>query len=83
MPTLTLAIPQEMKQEMDECPEINWSEVARAAIREKLINLGAFKAIVGKSKLTEEEALELSLKLGKKVNKSMHEKFKKSYSKIK
>ena len=77
MPTLTLAIPEEMKQEMDECPEINWSEVARAAIREKLIHLGAFKVIVGKSKLTEEEALELSLKLGKKVNRSMHEKFKK------
>lgn len=79
MSTLTLAIPEEMKHKMDECPEINWSEVARAAIREKLIHLGVFKAIVGKSKLTEEEALEFSLKLGKKVNRSMHEKFKKKY----
>lgn len=80
MPTLTLAVPQEMKRDMDSCPEINWSEVARGAIRQKLAELAVFKAVVGKSKLSEKEAEELSLKLGKKVNKSMHEKFKKLYS---
>jgi len=79
MPTLTLAIPQEMKREMDHCPEINWSEVARESIRQKLAQLALFKVIVSKSKLSEEEAEEFSLKLGKKINMSMHEKFKKLY----
>ena len=79
MSTLTLAIPEEMKQQMEECPEINWSEVARESIRTKLGQLQLFKAIIGKSKLTEEEAEKLALELGKKVNKSMHEKFKKKY----
>ena len=73
--TLTLAIPEDMKVQMDKCAEINWSEVARGAIRQKLAQLVLFKAIVAKSKLTEEDAIEL----GKKINKSMHEKLKKKY----
>lgn len=79
MPTLTLAIPEEMKRQMESCPEINWSEVARESIRERLGQLQLFKAIVGKSKLTEKEAEKLALELGRKVNKSMHERFKKKY----
>ena len=79
MPTLTLAVPQEMKREMDHCPEMNWSEVAREAIRRKLAELALFKAIVGKSMLSEKEAEEFSIKLGRKVNRSMHEKLKKLY----
>jgi len=75
MATLTLAIPEDMKVQMDKCAEINWSEVARGAIRQKLAQLVLFKAIVAKSKLTEEDAIEL----GKKINKSMHEKLKKKY----
>jgi len=77
MPTITLSVPEDLKQEMDEFKEMNWSEVARAAIRQKLTELALFKAIVGKSKLSEKEAEEFSLKLGRKVKKSMHEKFKK------
>lgn len=77
MPTLTLAVPQELKQEMELCPEINWSEVAREAIRHKLAQLRLFKSIVAKSKLSEKEVEELSLRLGRKVNQSLHERFKK------
>ena len=77
MPTITLSVPEDLKQEMDEFKEMNWSEVARAAIRQKLTELALFKAMVGKSKLSEKEAEEFSLKLGRKVKKSMHEKFKK------
>lgn len=77
MPNLTLAIPEEMKSQMDECKEINWSEVAREAIRQKLVQLNLFKSIVSKSKLTGKEALDLSIELGRKVNKSLHERCKK------
>ena len=37
MPTITLSVPEDLKQEMDEFKEMNWSEVARVAIREKVI----------------------------------------------
>lgn len=79
MPTVTLSLPEDLKKAMDECPEINWSEVARAAIRKKLTELLLFKSIVSKSKLTEEDAEKFALELGKKVNKSLYEKLKKDY----
>lgn len=69
MSTITLAVPEELKQEMEESPEINWSEVARAAIKEKVSQLKILKTIVSKSKLTEKDALEL----GRKLRKSVHE----------
>ncbi len=75
MPTLTLAVPEDLKKEMDETKEINWSEVARQAIKEKMAQLKILKSIAAKSKLTEKDALEL----GRKINKSMHERFVKEY----
>ena len=75
MPTLTLAIPEDLKQEMDSLPEINWSEIARRAIAEKVAEYMLFKSIVAKSKLTEKDALEL----GRKVNEGLHKRYKKLY----
>ena len=75
MPTITLSVPEELKQDMDESKFINWSEVAREAIREKVSQLKLFKSIVAKSKLTEKDALEL----GRKINKSMHARFKREH----
>ena len=75
MPTLTLAIPKELKSEMDSLPELNWSEVARSAISEKVKEYKLFKSISAKSKLTEEDALEL----GREVNKGLHKRYKKLY----
>jgi len=37
MVSITLAVPKELKQEMDELKEINWSEIARTAIKNKII----------------------------------------------
>ena len=71
MPTITLSIPEDLKHEMDEERDINWSEVARAAIKTKMSQLKILKAISAKSKLTEKDALEL----GRKINKSLHERY--------
>ncbi len=79
MPTLTLAVPQEMKREMDQCPEINWSEVARESIRQKLVQLNLLRSIVAKSTLSEKEAEKFALEMGRKVNKSLRERFKKMH----
>ena len=75
MPTLTLAIPKELKSEMDSLPELNWSEIARKAISKEVKEYKLFRSIVSKSKLTEKDALEL----GRKVNKSLHERYEKLY----
>ncbi len=68
MPTITLSVPEDLKKGMDESKEINWSEVARTAIRSKVSQLKILKAISVKSKLTEKDALEL----GRKINASLH-----------
>lgn len=72
MPTITLSIPEDIKKDMDESKDINWSAVAREAIKTKISQLRILKAITSKSKLTEKDALEL----GRKINASMHEKYK-------
>ena len=73
MPTLTLAIPKELKSEMDSLPELNWSEIARRAISKEVKEYKLFKSIVSKSKLTEKDALQLA----REVNAGMYKKLKK------
>lgn len=55
MPNMTLAIPTELKEQMDHFKEINWSEVARQAIREKALLLGKMNQLFSKSKLNESD----------------------------
>jgi len=49
--TITLSVPKELKEEMDKARFINWSEVAREAIREKTAQLKILQEITSKSKL--------------------------------
>jgi hypothetical protein len=60
MVSVTLSVPEEMKAEMDEHPEINWSEVARQSIEGKLAELRFLERFKEESELTEAEAIELS-----------------------
>ena len=79
MVSITLAVPEELKKEMDVHPEMNWSEIARKAISEKAAEFAVFKSIVAKSKLSENGALEL----GKKVNEGLYKKYKKKFEELK
>jgi hypothetical protein len=72
MPTITLAIPEDLKKEMDTMPEINWSEIARIAIRERAEEYKVFKSIVAKSKLTQKDARGI----GDNINEVMYHKYK-------
>ncbi|TXT53230.1 MAG: hypothetical protein BAJALOKI2v1_1110008 [Promethearchaeota archaeon] len=65
MTNLTLSIPKKLKEEMEEFPEINWSEVARDSIKKKIAQLNFLKGLRIDSELTPQEALNL----GKEVNK--------------
>ena len=64
MVSVTLSVPQELKNEMDMHPEMNWSEIARQAIKNKLFILKKMDDLLMNSKLTQEDALIV----GKKVN---------------
>ncbi len=77
MAIITLSIPEDMKREMDKTKFINWSEVAREAIRIKLSQLLILHSIIAKSQLTEKDAAEIS----KEIKKSMHKKYKEEHPK--
>jgi hypothetical protein len=72
MATITLSIPDDLMKEMDVSKEINWSEVAREAIRIKINQLRMLRAITSRSQLSQEDALEL----GKQINESLHQRYK-------
>ena len=73
MAELKVEIPEELKQEMDEF-KVDWSLVARKLIKQKLDKLLELKAVVSKSKLTEEDVAELS----ERIDKSLAQRFRKS-----
>lgn len=82
MQHLTIAIPEELKNKMENLKVINWSEVAREAFIKRIeLTEGyeKFQEMISKSKLSEKGAEELA----KKITKSMHEKLKKSHSSLK
>lgn len=61
---MTLSIPEDLKKEMEKFPEINWSEVARASIKQKIAHLNFLKGFRMDSEITPEDAI----KLGKDVS---------------
>ena len=71
MVNITLSIPEDLKKEMEKFPEINWSEVARSSIRQKLSNLNFLKGFRLDSEITMKDAL----KLGKEVNELLNKRY--------
>ena len=81
MASLTFAVSEELKTKINKFPWVNWSEVAKEEfIKQEKIReeFDRFKKLVSKSKLTEKDAI----KLGRKVNESMHKRFKKLYPEL-
>ena len=67
MTNMTLAVPEDLHQIMENHREIKWSEVARQAMWEQARKLELMDRILSKSRLTEKDALEL----GREVNKGI------------
>ena len=67
MTNITLSIPGDLKSRMDAFAEINWSAVAREAIKRKLAMLEKFKEFTKDSTLTEEDAINLGRELSAKA----------------
>ncbi len=72
MTNITLSIPQELKEEMEKFPEINWSEVARDSIKKKIAQLNFLKGFKMNSEITPNDAL----KLGEEVSELLIERYK-------
>ncbi|MFH1014095.1 MAG: hypothetical protein V1769_06295 [Thermoplasmatota archaeon] len=73
MVSMTLSVPEELKKEMEQFPEINWSVVAREAIKRKLSILQKMNKLLANSELTEEDALAFGRQITKKAAKKFRE----------
>ena len=71
MAELKIKIPEELKKKIEKLG-IDWSPAVRRMIEKEIQNLGEIEKIVSKSKMSDEDALEI----GKKISKSIAEKFK-------
>ncbi|MFC6718799.1 hypothetical protein ACFQGT_15070 [Natrialbaceae archaeon GCM10025810] len=60
MPTVTVSVDDDLKDRMEKHPEINWSEVTRQAIREKVKKLELMDELTADSELTAEDVDELA-----------------------
>ena len=67
MPNMTLAIPIDLKEKMDHFKEINWSEVARQAINQKVFLLERMNKLFSKSKLNQTDIEKHSAQIKKNV----------------
>ena len=69
MTNITLAVSEDIKKEMDNFPEINWSAIAREAIKKRIMLLRKFKEFTKNSEFTDEEAVNLGRELNKSLRK--------------
>ena len=63
MTTITVNVDDELKERMEKHPEINWSEVTRQAIQEKIEALEVMDELTSESELTESDVQEITDKI--------------------
>lgn len=63
MPTITVAVPEELKRQMDAMDDVNWSAVARKSFEERIRLWNLFEKVAKTSTMTEEEAVKLGQEL--------------------
>jgi predicted transcriptional regulator len=63
MPTITVNVDDDLKERMENHPEINWSEVTRQAIQEKVETLEVMDELTSQSDLTEGDVHEIAQKI--------------------
>ncbi|MFH1440293.1 MAG: hypothetical protein ABIG89_07010 [Candidatus Woesearchaeota archaeon] len=76
MVSITLSVPPEVKNKMNEFDEINWSGFVRKCINEKIKKL-AWKEEMLKKVSEQKEMIDWSVKLQRKARKGRYEELKK------
>jgi phage terminase small subunit len=69
MPSITVNVDDDLKDRMERHPEINWSEVTRQAIQEKIETLEVMDELTSGNQLTESDVAEIA----NRVNESARE----------
>jgi ribosomal protein L15 len=73
MPTITVNVDDALKERMEKHPEINWSEVTRQAIRNKIEKLELMDELTADSELTDADADEIAAKINENARKRIEE----------
>jgi ribosomal protein L15 len=73
MPTITVNVDDDLKERMEKHPEINWSEVTRQAIREKIEKLELLDELTADSELTDEDVDEIAARIDESARKRIEE----------
>ena len=73
MPSITVNVDDDLKERMEKHPEINWSEVTRQAIEEKIEALEVMDELTSESALTERDVQEITDKINESGRKRVDE----------
>jgi len=73
MPTITVNVDDDLKKRMEKHPEINWSEVTRQAIQEKIETLDVMDELTSKSDLTEGDVAEIADRINESARQCVEE----------
>ena len=73
MPSITVNVDDDLKDRMERHPEINWSEVTRQAIQEKIETLEAMDELTSGSELTESDVAEIANKINEGARERVEE----------
>ncbi len=73
MPSITVNVDDDLKDRMEQHPEINWSEVTRQAIREKIEALDVMDELTSGSELTESDVAEIANKVNESARDHVEE----------
>ena len=73
MPSITVNVDDDLKERMERHPEINWSEVTRQAIQEKIETLEVMDELASESELTESDVQEIADKINESGRKRANE----------
>ncbi|SEP20273.1 hypothetical protein SAMN05216388_10449 [Halorientalis persicus] len=73
MPSITVNVDDDLKDRMEQHPEINWSEVTRQAIQEKIETLDVMDELTSGSELTESDVAEIADKINGSARKRVEE----------
>lgn len=73
---ITVRLDRTLKEKMDEREEINWSGVARKAIRDTIEDLEVMDEIAARNQMTEEDAQEIAEKITRSANKQAMDAYK-------
>ncbi len=63
MGEFVVKVPEELRAEMDEFPDVKWQVVVRKLLKAQVARMRELRAIVAKSTFTEQDVVELSVEV--------------------